>query len=271
MVGRRLSKAHKSAALLDSPVTVLAAKDILKLRLTEVTVITTPDDQIGVVAEVLSHLNGTSTVLHTSGALSSDVLAELREQGWQTGSMHPLVSVSNAVSGAQDLRGAYWCVEGSRGGVQTAKKLITDLGARSFSIPSAAKALYHASAVMAAGNVVALFDVAIEMLMKCGLKRTEARRVLMPLLDSTVANLKRSDTAGALTGTFARGDVATVENHLGALSENELKQAEQLYRLLGLRSLKLAEQNGLDKSVSNLIEELILEGKGRPRCATPTN
>ena len=58
--------------------------------------ITVPDDQIPQVASELSELNADRkvTALHTSGALSSDVLAPLREKGWHTGSIHPLMSVS---------------------------------------------------------------------------------------------------------------------------------------------------------------------------------
>ena len=51
----------------------------------------------------------------------------------------------------------------------------------------------------------------------------DALRVLLPLLQSTVNNLARSDPALALTGTFARGDIATVRRHLQALSRNGLR------------------------------------------------
>jgi predicted short-subunit dehydrogenase-like oxidoreductase (DUF2520 family) len=79
------------------------------------------------------------------------------------------------------------------------------------------------------------------MLMQCGLSRKTARSILLPLLASTVHNLETKDTAAALTGTFARGDIETVKRHLKALKIN--KDALQLYRLLGKRSLKLTKDH----------------------------
>ena len=75
---------------------VLAAKEIHSLKPADVFLITVPDDQIAGVAEEMSCLEFTATAFHTSGALSSDVLEPLRKRGWHTGSIHPLLSVSNA-------------------------------------------------------------------------------------------------------------------------------------------------------------------------------
>jgi predicted short-subunit dehydrogenase-like oxidoreductase (DUF2520 family) len=258
LVGLHSSKTRKSAALLDAQPRVLAAKEIEKIARAEITIIATPDDQIAPVAGRLAKVQGPATVFHTSGALSSDVLIKLKERGWQTGSIHPLVSVSDPMSGAEQFSGAYWCVEGSRKAVQIGKTLVNDLGGTSFSIAAKAKPLYHAAAVMSAGNVVALFDVAIEMLTRCGLKPFDAKRVLLPLLNSTVTNLNRATSERALTGTFARGDSDTVARHLESLSGDDLTDARELYRLLGLRSLKLARQNGLDARVVTAITDQLI-------------
>ena len=70
------------------------------------------------------------------------------------------------------------------------KEIVRDLGGKSFSIRTEDKPLYHAAAVMVSGNVVALFDVALEMLGDCGLDRKTARAVLLPLIASTVRSLQ---------------------------------------------------------------------------------
>ncbi len=181
-----------------------------------------------------------SIVLHTSGALSSDVLGPLTRIGFHVGSLHPLVSVSDPQTGHESLRGAFYCIEGDAAATRTARAIVRDLKGRSFTISSYDKPLYHAAAVMASGQVLALYDLATEMLVQCGLKRGNALRVLLPLLQSTVNNLSRSDPARALTGTFARGDIATVRRHLQALSGDGLLEALEVYKLLGARSLKLA-------------------------------
>ena len=236
LVGRRLQSAHRAARLLDAEVQVLAAKELRALKPADVFLITVPDDQIASVAEEMSRLEFTATALHTSGARSSDVLAPFRKQGWHTGSIHPLLSVSNA---GDPIEGAFWSVEGDKSAVRLGKAIVRDLEGKSFFIRSEDKPLYHAAAVMVSGNVTALFDVALEMLAECGIKRTTARNILLPLIASTIRNLETKDPAQALTGTFSRGDLETVKRHLAALQRNQ--DALELYRLLGKRSLKLTK------------------------------
>ena len=240
VVARRVQSARKAATLIEDKPQVLAARDLVSLHATDVVLITVPDDQIAHVADQLSSLNFEATALHTSGALSSAVLAPLRKRGWHTGSVHPLVSVSD--SGAE-LAGAFWSVEGDATALRVGKTIVRDLGGQSFSIRSEDKPLYHAAAVMVSGNVVALFDVALEMLMLCGLNRETARSILLPLIASTVQSLGHKDPAQALTGTFSRGDIETVKRHLASLKHSELKDALELYRLLGQRSLILTKQH----------------------------
>ena len=240
LVARTVASARKAAKLLDEDVQVLAAKNVSSLRPADLFLITTPDDQIAHVASELARLETKRkpTALHTSGALSADVLAPLRKRGWSTGSIHPLISVSGSTT---PLDGAFWSVEGDKTALRVGKTIVRDLGGKSFSIRSEDKPLYHAAAVMSAGNVVALFDVAVEMLVQCGLSRKSARSILLPLLASTIHNLETKDTAAALTGTFARGDIETVKRHLKALKTN--KDALELYRLLGKRSLNLTKDH----------------------------
>ncbi|HEX7334553.1 MAG TPA: Rossmann-like and DUF2520 domain-containing protein [Pyrinomonadaceae bacterium] len=240
LVARRSQKARQAARLLDAEVQTLAAKQLRLLRPAEVFLITVPDDQIAGVAAELSGLKFTATALHTSGALSAEVLAPLRDRGWHIGSVHPLMSVSDAHDG---LHGGYWSVEGDQTALRVAKTVVKELGGRSFSIRSEDKPLYHAAAVMVSGNVTALFDVGLEMLVRCGLTRKTARSVLLPLIASTVHNLESKDPAEALTGTFSRGDVETVKRHLAALKNKDLADALNLYRLLGQRSLKLSKKH----------------------------
>ena len=242
LVARHIRSARKAAALLDDKPAAYAANQLHLLSHADLFLISTPDDQIPHVTAELTKLRTDSkpTALHTSGALSSDVLSPLRAAGWSVGSVHPLISVSDA---SAPITGAFWCVEGDSRAVRFAKMLVKDLDGTSFSIAAAEKPLYHAAAVMTSGNVTALFDVALEMLVACGLTRKTARRILQPLLASTVHNLETNDPAAALTGTFSRGDGETVKRHLAALKDHKLTAALELYRLLGARSLQLTKKH----------------------------
>jgi len=258
LVGRNRQKLRKTAKLLDVSCQLLVAKELEKGRLGDLIIISVPDDQIVTVAGDLARIKGKGhpTVLHTSGALSSKVFASLAANGWHTGSIHPLASVSDPAGGVEALRRAYWCVEGDAVGIRVAKQVVRDLGARSFSLKSEDKPLYHAAAVMTSGNATALFDVALEMLERCGISRRSGQKMLAPLLASNTLNLSRSAPEDALTGTFARGDLATVRMHLSALKGKDLDEALQLYRLLGKRSIELVK-NKIDSETADEIDKLL--------------
>jgi predicted short-subunit dehydrogenase-like oxidoreductase (DUF2520 family) len=88
---------------------------------------------------------------------------------------------------------------------------------------------------------------------KAGLGRNEARRVLQPLLETVAANLRGKDTPEALTGTFARGDIGTLERHLMSLKRSAHPDEFAIYLTLAERSIGLARRNGLDaKKVANM-------------------
>ena len=258
LVGRNRQNLRKTSQLLDVSCQLLVARELEKGRLGDLIIISVPDDQIVTVAGDLARIKGKGhpTVLHTSGALSSKVFASLAANGWHTGSIHPLASVSDPAGGVEALRRAYWCVEGDAVGIRVAKQVVRDLGARSFSLKSEDKPLYHAAAVMTSGNATALFDVALEMLERCGISRRNGQKMLAPLLASNTLNLSRSAPEDALTGTFARGDLATVRMHLSALKGKDLDEALQLYRLLGKRSIELVK-NKIDSETADEIDKLL--------------
>lgn len=212
----------------------------------EIVFITTQDSQIGAVARSLAtDIRRGSIVYHTSGALSSRILEPLADAGCATGSIHPLVSISSAELGPERFSGAYFCIEGGPVAVSEAKRIVDALGGVPFSVDTEFKTLYHAAAVTAAGHVVALFDAAIEMMTKCGLSEDDSKKILLPLVKSTVQNLNDQTTAQALTGTFARADVETFVEHLRTLNVNVSDELLEIYLLLGERSLELAARQGV--------------------------
>jgi predicted short-subunit dehydrogenase-like oxidoreductase (DUF2520 family) len=253
-----------------------AAADFDALPPSDLLLITTPDDHIAPVAarlaSTLLNKDGstllkkggkarTRVALHCSGALSSEVLSPLAKAGLRVGSMHPLVSISEPVQGAEHLRGAFYCLEGDRAALRVAREVVRDLEGESFSVNRRDKALYHAAAVMASGHMVALFDIAQELLARCGLTAQRARAVLLPLVESTLENLSTRDPAHALTGTFARADAATARRHLDALRKLDSVDALAVYRLLGQRSLRLAEKAGVDRAALQEIRRALARRK----------
>ncbi|HEV7395770.1 MAG TPA: Rossmann-like and DUF2520 domain-containing protein [Pyrinomonadaceae bacterium] len=262
VVANHLSHASKAARLISKSCQPLKVDQLARLPSSAVTIIATPDDVIPSVAEAWAATQTNSNkgriALHTSGALASEVLRPLSLKGFAAGSLHPLVSVSDSRTGARALASAYYCLEGDAIAMRIARRMVKDLGGQSFTIKSQYKARYHAAAVMSSGHVTALFDLASEVLASCGLDRKMARRVLLPLLESTWRNLLYAEPFQALTGTYARGDEATVRKHLESLKEADALAA---YRLLGLRSLELYAQKGGDPAVIKRISSML---KKRP-------
>ena len=244
LAARKGENAAKIAGVIEPKPKILSPDELGKIT-SDIIFITTQDSEIqNVAANLVQNLSTRPIVFHTSGALSSEILQSLKESGCRVGSFHPLVSVSDPVLGAERFKSAYFCVEGDREAVIIAEQIVERLGGKAFSIETKYKTLYHASAVTACGHLVALIDVAVEMLSKCGLNTEKAQEVLLPLIRSTVENLSRQKTAAALTGTFARADIETMEKHLKVLSRNVSAEALEVYLQLGNRSVHLAEVQG---------------------------
>ena len=267
LVSREAAHARRAARRAGLQTLALGAGELERLPAAGLLFITTPDD---VIAETAGRLAarpalGPRVALHASGALSSEVLTPRRARGLAVGSMHPLAAVSDAASGAESLRRAFYCVEGDARAVRVARRVVRDLGGETFTIDPGDKALYHAAAVLAAGHVVALFDVALDTLRRCGLSEPRARKILLPLLRSVADNLARHTPARALTGSFARADAATVRKHLRALAGLEDTNAHAVYSLLGEHSLKLAESAGADRALVELIRRELTKPPPRQR------
>jgi predicted short-subunit dehydrogenase-like oxidoreductase (DUF2520 family) len=259
LVSRTAAHAVRAAVRAGVDALALGVRQLDRLPAAELLFISTPDDRVAETAARLAVLPEprAGVVLHVSGALSSDVLAPLRARGVRVGSMHPLASVSEAEAGAASLRTAFYCVEGDAAAVRAARRVVRDLGGESFRVESRHKPLYHAAAVMAAGHVTALFDVAVDTLGRCGLTERRAQAVLLPLLRSVVENLSERTPARALTGSFSRADAETVGKHLLALGGLEDSDALAVYKLLGAHSLKLAERAGADRDAVEKVRQTL--------------
>jgi predicted short-subunit dehydrogenase-like oxidoreductase (DUF2520 family) len=284
VISRSVSSAKRAARLLETRGASVGAKGLAQLSSADrellqhcsVLIICTPDDAIPQVAGELGALmsspgqvqtvrsNRHRVTLHTSGALTSKVLSPLRDRGSAVGSVHPLISISGDNSGSPSFSGIHFAVEGDRRAVRLGKQLVRDLDGDNFVIDTDAKPLYHAAALMASPNLTALADIAIEMLEHVGISSSRARRILLPLISSTVENLLHQDPRHGLTGTFKRGDIATARMHLAAIASERLTDAMRAYITLGKRSLKLSDVPRTKRlEMESLLDQALSELDGR--------
>lgn len=267
LVVKNPKKVQKTSSEISPRPNILISGEFEKIS-SDIIFITTQDAKIKKMAENLVDCltASTPTVFHCSGALSSEILQPLKVLGCQIASFHPLVSISDPVLGAKRFRGAYFCVEGDISAVRLAKKIANDLQGKCFSIKTELKTLYHASAVTACGHLIALIDVALEMLKECGLDKPTAQQILLPLIRSTVENLESQSLPEALTGPFARADWETFEKHLEVFKNRIPASAQNIYLSLAERSTYLAEKQHANPENLQKIRDKISLAKKSSKC-----
>lgn len=220
----------------------------------DIVFITTPDSVIEPVCGALSELCrqdlAGKTFFHCSGALSSAILASAAKWGAMTGSIHPLQSFAPyTFDQTSPFKGINISVEGDEGAVSLGQEMIQSLGANAFSIPTKAKTLYHAAAVVASNYLVTLEDVAVSLLTAADLDAQKAYEILEPLIQGTLHNIKTRGTLDALTGPIARGDLEVVSDHLEGI-DSMTPFYSDFYRSMGRYTLALARKKGdLDEEI----------------------
>lgn len=267
LISRTPENTKKLAEKLKLNPQINTLKDIDNFK-SDIIFITTQDSEIQNVVNQLKDktLEPNTYVFHTSGSISSEILSVLKTNKCKIGSIHPLVSISDPFLGVKRFKDAYFCVEGETEAVKIANKIVEKLGGKPFSIETKYKTLYHASAVTACGHIVALIDASMEMLGMCGLEEDTSKEILMPLIKSTIENLFQQKTSEALTGTFARADIETLEKHIKTLKENTTEEILEIYLNLGERSLKLAKEQGINNKKLAKMSEKISLAKKKFKC-----
>ena len=140
---------------------------------------------------------------HTSGATPLSALGDRVAFGF-----HPLQTVTGPDTSFQ---GCGCAIAGSTPeALATARALAEALGMEPFEIADEARAAYHAAASIASNFLVTLEAAAEAVAGGAGIEPEQARRLLAPLVRTTVANWERLGPEGALTGPVARGDEVTV-------------------------------------------------------------
>ena len=208
----------------------------------DVFLIATPDRAIGETAEALAQIANSKAwrgkiVLHTSGALGSDVLKPLALRGAEIGSLHPLQTFSGR--SVPPFAASICAIEGTPVALRMARLISRELGCIPVVLPSDRKAAYHAAAALSAGHVLAVVEAAVRILVKAGFSRRRAVHALLPLTRQTLSNFERVGPRDAWTGPLSRGDFSVIERHLEALRHfpREYRQAYDALCKLGLNVL----------------------------------
>lgn len=199
------------------------------------------DVLVEVVEDVVKMIHEDSLVFHTAGSIASSIF---KEAGLNAlcGSLHPLQAIADPLAALQVTHTCTWTVEGDDVAVDFAMRLMAKQGVVPLRVQPQTKALYHASAVTVANLLVSLVDAAFEMAAAAGIEPQQAQReMLLPLAQSCLDNLQVMPPARALTGPVARGDEATIERHMRALSHRE--DLLEIYQVLTRRAKQLMQDS----------------------------
>jgi predicted short-subunit dehydrogenase-like oxidoreductase (DUF2520 family) len=261
ILNRTTSSAAEAAAFIGAGRTI---SGYAEMQPADLYLIAASDDSIAAAALALAAsglVRCGDIVWQASGALPSQVLAPLREQGAEIASMHPVKSFADPAASVESFAGTWCGVEGDPSAVAVLSAAATSIGARVFSVDPAFKSVYHAGAVLSCNYLTALLEVGVRAYEKGGLSRETALQVMEPLVRGTLDNVFHAGTAKALTGPIARGDAAVVAAQLSALEQWDGHIAG-IYRALGLVAAELSRQKGAaSPEALAAIEELLAGGK----------
>jgi len=237
---RSRTSSDKLAAAIDDCYAVDSSKALADAA--ELVFITTPDDAIGqVVSETQWHAG--QSVVHCSGADSTEVLEPARVSGAQVGAFHPLQTFASVKQAIENIPGSTFAIEAEEPLLTTLKEMATKLDGQYIELEAGDKVIYHAAAVIACNYLVSLVKLATDLWQTFDIPAEQASQALLPLLKGTIHNIETVGIPRCLTGPIARGDIGTIRKHIEAL-EKAAPGVLSTYLELGRQTIPVALAKG---------------------------
>lgn len=203
----------------------------------ELVIISVNDDSI---ANVWNKLDKSKlydkTVCHLSGSLTSHIFNG--DHAVSRCSMHPMLAFSSSDTGFDNIKSAFFTLEGDNDAVETLGNLLKRCGNEYKIINADSKAAYHAAACFVSNFMTAVCAEGFSILKEnCGFSDDEILKAMAPLISVNAENICKKGIKNSLTGPVSRGDADTVRKHLKVLSGRK----KHIYKIL---SSVLAEESG---------------------------
>lgn len=227
----RTKKSAQLAANITNTMQFDTIEEIVKIC--DTLFLTVPDSQIKEVwNQVKSFPIKGKVICHCSGAMSADVFSEIHKRGAYGYSIHPMFPFNSKEISYEVMKKAYITVEGDLKKRDELVSLFEGFGNSVKVLEGEKKTLYHAAAVMASNQVVALMEIAACLLKKCQFSEEEALHALSPLAMGNMKNILEVGTTKALTGPIERNDVNTVQKHLAELEQEQRRVYKECSKVL---------------------------------------
>jgi predicted short-subunit dehydrogenase-like oxidoreductase (DUF2520 family) len=222
----------------------------------ELIFITTPDDAIAFVVSKVSWRPGQS-IVHCSGADSTDILQSAKEAGAKVGAFHPLQTFASPRQAMENIPGSTFALEAEEPLLGALKNMAAALDGQWVELKAEDKVLYHAAAVFACNYMVTLVKLATDLWQTFDVSPPKATKALVPLLRGTLHNIETIGIPNCLTGPIARGDTGTINKHLQVL-ESKAPHLLSTYRELGRQTIPIAVAKGkIDQSQASKLQTIL--------------
>lgn len=191
-------------------------------------------------------------IVHVSGMHDVNVLQAAALEGGFTAAMHPVMQFAEPERDLEMLRHAIVTITASPNAREETLKIAATWGARPVRLKADVdRRRYHLGLALASNHITALLAWAEELLRPAF--GDEAWSVVDAMASQAMGAARAQGPAAALTGPVARGDVATVREHLAGLSE------EERHRYAGLLDVVLnlaVKSERLDPDAERELREL---------------
>lgn len=203
----------------------------------DLVIIAVPDSSIEPVVTGLvtnQAITARHLVLHLSGAHGIGVLASAAAVGATVMAVHPAMTLHGRIEDVQRLQHCPFAITADGNAIHIAQALVLEMGGEPVVISEAHRVLYHAALAHASNHSVTVLAQSMELLSRIGVEAPG--EYLRQLVDASVEGALR-DGDRALTGPIARGDFATVRQHLASLSD-EPQDIRQTYVALARATIE---------------------------------
>lgn len=186
-------------------------------------------------------------IVHTSGAMSSQIFSGASERNCKVMSIHPMMTFAGGDTEIEKMESMPLTIEGD---LEEFDSFLDKLPNNKFIISPDKKVNYHLAGVFASNLLISVIHRALENIEKSGLEMGE--EIIFPIIQKTVENIKEKGISKSVTGPLERGDIDTILKHL----EVQHGVGKSLYVAASLELLEILKDRERDYSeIKKLLEE----------------
>ena len=219
------------------------------IKRSEVLLIATLDDIITRAYTKMSrHITGTKYIFHFSGILPAYIMP--KRMNIHRASVNPFATFPET-SPTAARQHFFMSIEGDPRALRAARQVFNNKNFTIRKINKEDKPIYHLIGVFSSNLLVGLVAAINELADKIGWRRKELVKMIIPLMEHTMNNIKSLGAQKSLSGPLRRGDIAVIEKHLRSLQRD--KNLLQIYKVLSRAIVENLLKDGKKRELDRLL------------------